>query len=929
MKKITCFLLPVFCLFLTHFAYSQAPELSGSNVVNYLENSGPVFIHPTIVLTDADSETMSEAHVDSDPFESYERTVLISNPATMGDIYGEPYVDEGWFDVFSAGNTATLAEWQQALRSVTYTNDSEDPFATIRYYTFSIIDDQGEYSNTIVVPINIIPVNDPPVRIAGAVAPLTMTEDGPSTDLGLSAVDYDTIEASQTMLFLPTQLPSAGFGSITLADGTPVGLGVSYTLSELRGMRFLPAMNASGVGAFSFAARDSGGTSNGGVDSVTETILITVNGVSDVPIISGTYCAGSTTVWGYSVDADGTLIKIFSGSTEIGTATVSQGSWTATVAALDTNEVLTATATISGGSESAPSPAVTVLEVQQWYLDADGDGYYTGSAVVACTSPGAGYTLTVLGGNDCNDSNNVIYPGANEICYNAILENCSGNLSQGCAPVVVNMNQSYNNASLPSLSTAIPAVAYTYPGATNLKYRYSITNLVTGITAPDIVQASRYVTIPVAIHSYNASYSIRVSAVINEEIVPFAGNTITVLSPAVQLVTLNSASCGATVPTLATTISANAGLKATGYTFRIRLNDGNPTPVYAYSPSATRFVGANTFAGFPLQYSSSYRVAVQFTFNDPVTGLPVESGYGAECIINTPSIPVARLASPMCNSTVTALNANISAGAAAYATAYQFRVRLFSDNGPNPAYYTTMANPSRFSSLAAFQGITLAYSTEYAVSVRYSIPDGSWSQYGQECKVTTPFFPTTSIIPSQCGTGTPITLDQQLNITPYPGNPNYRVLLEEISGEESGESEEIVVAAPNFMLNQFSIVRTGKNYNISVAIKLNGAFGDYSTACDVSTTSEGSGTEILKAKIFNLTAYPNPFAGNFMLDLKSSGESSVNIQVYDMIGRLIEQKEVRISDLGTTTIGSQYPSGVYNVVVSQGNDTETVRVIKR
>src|SRR5436309_3095374 len=36
-----------------------------------------------------------------------------------------------------------------------------------------------------------------------------------------------------------------------------------------------------------------------------------------------------------------------------------------------------------------------------WILDADGDHYYTGSAVSACVSPGAEYTKTgLIGGND-------------------------------------------------------------------------------------------------------------------------------------------------------------------------------------------------------------------------------------------------------------------------------------------------------------------------------------------------------------------------------------------------------------------------------------------------------------------------------------------------------------------------------------------------
>ncbi len=498
----------------------------------------------------------------------------------------------------------------------------------------------------------------------------------------------------------------------------------------------------------------------------------------------------------------------------------------------------TFTYTDLNGCSATSAPAnITIIAPPTWYLDADNDQYYTGTGITSCTSPGAGYTITVLGGGDCNDAVAGINPGAAEICYNNIDDNCNTTLSEGCAPVVVNMNPTYNNTTLQSLSIAIPALPYSYAPYTNLKYRFSITNVTTGITAPDIIQVSRFVTIPAALHSYNAQYTITASAVINEEVVPFAGNTITINSPTVQLITLNSATCGATLASLNSTLTANAGLNATGYTFRIRLNDANPTPTYAYSQSSTRFIGANTFSGLPLQYSTSYKVAVQYSFNDPVTNLPTQSGYGAECTVNTPSIPLTNLSSPVCGSQVTSMNAAITSAAAPYATGYQFRIRLFSDNGPTPTYYYTLVNASRFSSLGAFQGITLTHNTEYSISVQYSVLQGAttvWSGYGAECKVITPNAPA----------------KMEMGIT-----------------------------------------------------------GDVTT--------------------FKAVAYPNPFAENFMLDVKSESQSIVNIKVYDMVGRMIEQVNARPSDMETTTIGSQYPSGVYNVIVTQEDSVQSVRVIKR
>ena len=48
-----------------------------------------------------------------------------------------------------------------------------------------------------------------------------------------------------------------------------------------------------------------------------------------------------------------------------------------------------------------------------------------------------------------------------------------------------------------------------------------------------------------------------------------------------------------------------------------------------------------------------------------------------------------------------------------------------------------------------------------------------------------------------------------------------------------------------------------------------------------------------------------------------------------MTGRLIEAFEVNPSDLTNFQVGDQYPSGVYNLIVTQGDEVKTLRVIKR
>ena len=77
---------------------------------------------------------------------------------------------------------------------------------------------------------------------------------------------------------------------------------------------------------------------------------------------------------------------------------------------------------------------------------------------------------------------------------------------------------------------------------------------------------------------------------------------------------------------------------------------------------------------------------------------------------------------------------------------------------------------------------------------------------------------------------------------------------------------------------------------------------------------------------FNVVAYPNPSSDLFTLDVQSSSKVATGVQVYDVLGRLIEQCQVQS---GTTPIGAAYPSGTYTLKVSQGEILKTLRVIKQ
>ena len=80
--------------------------------------------------------------------------------------------------------------------------------------------------------------------------------------------------------------------------------------------------------------------------------------------------------------------------------------------------------------------------------------------------------------------------------------------------------------------------------------------------------------------------------------------------------------------------------------------------------------------------------------------------------------------------------------------------------------------------------------------------------------------------------------------------------------------------------------------------------------------------------VLSVLAYPNPSSSVFNLEFISSVSGKSNkIQVYNMNGQLIEQLESQQSE--NVELGSDYASGIYNVIVTQGDQIKTLKLIKK
>ena len=133
--------------------------------------------------------------------------------------------------------------------------------------------------------------------------------------------------------------------------------------------------------------------------------------------------------------------------------------------------------------------------------------------------------------------------------------------------------------------------------------------------------------------------------------------------------------------------------------------------------------------------------------------------------------------------------------------------------------------------------------------------------------------------------------------------------------------------APSLGANYFRVKFSNGSCTDVVSSTLVVYYKDCGVSKEVITTEE----VILVKTPFEVKAYPNPYTESFNLNIKTSAQEPIELMVYDMTGRLIEQiRNLSPSDdMSIAEIGSAYPSGVYNVVITQGRNIKKVTIIRK
>ncbi|MCG2612307.1 T9SS type A sorting domain-containing protein, partial [Flavobacterium sp. SM15] len=102
------------------------------------------------------------------------------------------------------------------------------------------------------------------------------------------------------------------------------------------------------------------------------------------------------------------------------------------------------------------------------------------------------------------------------------------------------------------------------------------------------------------------------------------------------------------------------------------------------------------------------------------------------------------------------------------------------------------------------------------------------------------------------------------------------------------------------------------------------AHGDFFGKCTPDCSPANSNSK--EEGLFDVLAYPNPSNSQFTLEITNGTEEFMNVEVFDMAGRLIKHID-NISN-GKVTFGEELPRGVYLAVVNQGANSKTLRIVK-
>lgn len=256
---------------------SAASWTEGNNVP-----SSRIVVDSALTVSDPDGPNPSSATARMLTYYSSQDTLaFVNDGVSMGNIVGNWSAGTGILTLTSAGNQATLAEFQAALRAVTYGNSSETPNTTTRTMQFQLTDGGGLASIAVTRDITITAVNDSPTISAPVSFPVS--EDVMTPINLVSFSDVDSSLGIVTFSVASGTLSATGAGGVTVG-GNPTALTLSGTLTNINRflsenrLNFTTAANATSNVTLTINVNTTS------VSDATTTMTLQVTGVNDAPV---------------------------------------------------------------------------------------------------------------------------------------------------------------------------------------------------------------------------------------------------------------------------------------------------------------------------------------------------------------------------------------------------------------------------------------------------------------------------------------------------------------------------------------------------------------------------------------------------------------------------------------------------------------------
>lgn len=270
-------------------AITAAPVITTSTgATPFIEGGGAVAIDSALTVTDPDSTMVTGATVQiGGGYVNGQDVLLFTNANGI----------TGTFDpttgTLTLTGTASLADYQSALRSVTYNNSSNFLGIETRTITFRASDNTG-FGPPASKTISIAGSNQPPVN---TVPPsLVGSEDTPLAITGISIADPDgnaatfsvTLSVTQGRLTVNTAVAGGLTAAQVVGNGTssvsflaPLAT-INATLANPSGLLYTPNANTNGSDALIVATNDRG-NSGGPAQLDTDTVVINLRAANDDP----------------------------------------------------------------------------------------------------------------------------------------------------------------------------------------------------------------------------------------------------------------------------------------------------------------------------------------------------------------------------------------------------------------------------------------------------------------------------------------------------------------------------------------------------------------------------------------------------------------------------------------------------------------------